>query len=515
MKTKTFIPGFYGKLPVVGDFISRRLPAQFIQVWDAWIQSSFSASRQQLGEKWLDVYLTSPIWRFIVSPGDQMKTGLAGLLMPSVDKVGRYFPLTLAAIIDKIDPSPRLFVYAADWFDALEQLALSALESDMGLEAFDREVQNLPLEIPVPINEEYSTIHECIGYKNSVPVRIEMDNLECMPDAFRELGICLLRRWYSHYSLWSTTGSELLNPIMLVYSGFPPANDYFGFLTGDWLRFGTGRPIVITSSFSHTKTGRADSVCKPQDAVARELIRWHSYGISDVGKVRVLNEDAFLENPDNGIWAVADGMGGHLAGDEASRAIVEALTDIASGDDLDRQIADVKTCLQNVNTELLRCSREIDNEAIMGSTVVILLAVDNSCAAIWAGDSRLYRYRNGLLSQLTRDHSPECEMEGADRSAIPGSTGASRSNIVTRALGAEDDLSVDTISFQANPGDTYLLCSDGLDKEVRFEEISEVLRQCDPEACSHMLMELALSRGARDNVTVVVVTADHKAERAR
>jgi type VI secretion system protein ImpM len=138
--TTAVVPGLYGKLPILGDFVSRRLPASFVQRWDAWIQQALSASREQLDARWLDTYLTSPIWRFVLSPGICGEKAVTGVLMPSVDRVGRYFPLTLAAMLDEPRIPSQLFVTAADWFDTLEQLALSALEDDINFDGFDRKL---------------------------------------------------------------------------------------------------------------------------------------------------------------------------------------------------------------------------------------------------------------------------------------------------------------------------------------------------------------------------------------
>ena len=522
--TLPVVPGVYGKLPFVGDFVSRRLPARFVKTWDAWLQQALTVSREQLDADWLDVYLTSPIWRFIISPGNCGEQASVGILMPSVDKVGRYFPLTLAAMLDPHVALPYLFITAADWFDRLEQLALSALQDDIQLDAFDRELQARQLDPPtmtdLTTTDPKNTVNGRPWQKGldrengALPIRLEMDKLEHIPAAFKALGACLLMRYYPSYSLWSTTGSDLLNPSLLVYQDLPPATDFSGFLTGDWLRFGAVKPTVVSPSFIDPGLPQGDDTAQPLAIDDENPIQWRSCGRSDVGKVRVLNEDAFLENAAFGLWAVADGMGGHLAGDEASQAIVHALAAIAGGDTLEALTVEVAASLQHTNTDLLRRTRENNDDQIMGSTVVVMLAVGKQCATLWAGDSRLYRYRDGLLSQLTRDHSLESEMVDSDRSAPAAPAGMSGSNVVTRALGAEADLAIDTVTFEAIQGDTYLLCSDGLVKEVSPQEINELLSRSDPEECSRALIDLALARGARDNVTVIVVTADREVESA-
>jgi type VI secretion system protein ImpM len=297
-----------------------------------------------------------------------------------------------------------------------------------------------------------------------------------------------------------------LKPSLLIYQGLPPPTDFSGFLTGDWLRFGESQAIAVSPFFFHLEDTPDQSAAPDNDRHAAVRVQWQSFGLSHVGMVRTLNEDAFLTIPEAGIWAVADGMGGHLAGDEASRAVVDGLSAVGAGSTLEALIAEVTDSLQATNKELRQRTQGFANGQIMGSTVVVMLAVDNQCATIWAGDSRLYRYRRGCLSQLTRDHSPEGELENPNQQAP---SNQNSSNVITRALGAEQELRLDMLTFEAGPGDTYLLCSDGLVKALTVDEIETILTQPDPEKCSRSLIDLALEKKARDNVTVVVVNSDH------
>lgn len=122
--------GFFGKIPSHGDFVTRELPRAFLDVWDRWLQECIAASKTQLGEGWLDVYLTSPIWRFAISPGICGSSAWAGVLMPSVDRVGRYFPLTIATALEA-DVNALLVPGAMDdWLDGVEAVALRALDDD-------------------------------------------------------------------------------------------------------------------------------------------------------------------------------------------------------------------------------------------------------------------------------------------------------------------------------------------------------------------------------------------------
>ncbi len=131
-------PGFFGKLPARGDFVSRRLRRDFLDPWDRWLQTAMATSREQLRENWLSRYLTSPLWRFALSPGVCGEQAYTGVLMPSVDRVGRYYPMAIALALETA-PDP-LGLIQTNWFEETERVALSGLDEDIPLEAFDGEV---------------------------------------------------------------------------------------------------------------------------------------------------------------------------------------------------------------------------------------------------------------------------------------------------------------------------------------------------------------------------------------
>jgi type VI secretion system protein ImpM len=139
--------GWYGKMPCLGDFASRRLPAEFINVWDAWLQRSMVASRQRLGEGWLDLFLTSPMWRFALAPGVCGDQAWAGLLLPSVDKVGRYFPLTLALPLEQLDEDMTRIFAAQAWYAALEKIGLSALNVEFSPDELELALADTPFPL--------------------------------------------------------------------------------------------------------------------------------------------------------------------------------------------------------------------------------------------------------------------------------------------------------------------------------------------------------------------------------
>ncbi|WP_144139906.1 PP2C family protein-serine/threonine phosphatase [Paraburkholderia sp. BCC1884] len=235
--------------------------------------------------------------------------------------------------------------------------------------------------------------------------------------------------------------------------------------------------------------------------------RWTSSARSDAGRVREINEDACLDQPELGRWAVADGMGGHAVGDVASGLVIEALRQLDSPVSMKTFVADAHARLQSANRQLRQEAARRQVQRI-GSTVVVLLACDRFCAYVWAGDSRLYLARHGSLRQLTRDHSQVEALKSLGVLTDAQARHHPAQHMITRAVGATDLLELDDDALEVTDGDIFLLCSDGLSNEVSDEEILAVLTTAAHENASGELVDLALSRGGRDNITAVVVRAE-------
>jgi len=224
-----------------------------------------------------------------------------------------------------------------------------------------------------------------------------------------------------------------------------------------------------------------------------------------VGCVRKLNEDSYLDRADLGLWAVADGMGGHDAGDHASQLTVAALDQIPLAASAPALLSSVKSALHSTNAELRQEAAARGPGRIIASTVVTLLAYGQHYACVWAGDSRLYRLRDEALQQISRDHSHVQEMIDSQLLSPQEARNHPYSNVVTRAVGATDELELETCHDRLRPGDLFLLCSDGLTKEVEEDEIRAILMRESLFDAPYALIEAAIAHGASDNVTVVAV----------
>jgi serine/threonine protein phosphatase PrpC len=233
--------------------------------------------------------------------------------------------------------------------------------------------------------------------------------------------------------------------------------------------------------------------------------RWRSASRTEVGNVRKLNEDACLDMPSRGLWIVADGMGGHEAGDVASGMVVTELGKIESPDRFSEFVNDVEQRVLSVNQRLYALAHRGAEERVIGCTLAGLLAFGAHCLSVWVGDSRVYRLRDGQLDQITRDHSEVQELIARGEITEAEADSHPASNVITRAVGGVERLFLDLTVDRLEDGDRYLLCSDGLYKDLDPAEIGEFLKggNCY-DACTD-LIDAALERECPDNVTVVVV----------
>jgi type VI secretion system protein ImpM len=219
-------------VPAKGDFVTRRLPREFVEVWDAWLQGAVKASRTALGEDWLPIYLTSPIWRFAL-PAGVAGEAAAGVLMPSVDRVGRYFPMTLACPLDGT-PRPADVIGDDTWFRQAEQVALSSLDDAFDLDAFDRAVEALGRPMARP------SAPEADGGQGPAGLRLALGE---PPDGAGGLGALAHRACHAvapAYSLWWTLGSDSVAPSLLVAGGLPSSEAFAAFLDGRFDQWGWG-----------------------------------------------------------------------------------------------------------------------------------------------------------------------------------------------------------------------------------------------------------------------------------
>jgi len=430
--------GFFGKLPSNGDFIERRVAAAFRDLWDDWMQRCMVESQRELGGRWLDCYLTSPIWRFFLSDGIAGGSSYAGILLPSVDRVGRYFPFTVVVDLPVGIPAVEFARAAANWFSAIENLCADALQNpDFNLARFDAALEASAdrlagidrITAARPFPGSSTQWHWPCGSAGSFAEALSAPLMGMAQSALRPL------------TMWWTDGSDLVHPGVLLSRSLPRPDSFHALLAGTW---DDGR-----------WDGEADPAPQPETSgdtlefAAQFGVR--SAGATDTGTVRQDNQDNFLLNDDNRLWAVADGMGGHSHGEIASQMVVDALNALEPTASLNTCLQSVGLALDRVNADLRRSALGVDTGSGSGSTVVVLALRGREWGVSWAGDSRAYVYRDATLTQLTRDHTVATDGPAVptDHPAIP----AASTDDPAVAAAAPDDPTVPAPDSAAPPGD--------------------------------------------------------------
>jgi protein phosphatase len=243
-------------------------------------------------------------------------------------------------------------------------------------------------------------------------------------------------------------------------------------------------------------------------------MRGNAFGLTDVGRRRENNQDRLLLDAERGVYAVADGMGGHAAGEVASHIAIEALSEAVDGNRLGRDAANTQETANRLESAFLEGNRRICESVVtrgewrgMGTTIVALVALEDRVVIGHVGDSRAYVLRDDELQRLTNDHSWVCEQVRLGLLTDEEAKRHPMRNIITRALGNREELEVETTEEPVRPGDVFLLCSDGLNSMLGDDEIREILDQHrdDPEKACRALVDAANEQGGEDNVTVVIL----------
>ncbi|WP_297631737.1 Stp1/IreP family PP2C-type Ser/Thr phosphatase [uncultured Clostridium sp.] len=230
---------------------------------------------------------------------------------------------------------------------------------------------------------------------------------------------------------------------------------------------------------------------------------------SDVGCTRSLNEDYcdFFEVENYGLYIVADGMGGHNAGEIASKMAVTRVIEIVR-ETIDVHLKDsLKIAIEKTNEEIYNYSKENNELSGMGTTITAILRVGNDIIIANVGDSSCFGLKDGKITKLTKDHSLVQQLVDMGSISYEQAKNHPNRNIITRALGTELDLKVDIFEFNIEDFDKYLLCTDGLTNEVNIEKIKEIISEEKEDSC-HKLVEKAKENGGKDNITVMLFGGD-------
>lgn len=502
--------GFHGKLPTHGDFVQRHVAADFALAWDHWLERALHAAQRELGDGWDAAYANAPVWRFAFAAGVCGESACIGVLAPSVDRVGRQFPL---AVVRRIAGEPLAFACGnSTWFDAIEAALSSARQGRYAsLDDFDRALQDaatpvLPtVQAVAPAGDLPLADHGALAaWAGALAHRTLAATVPQALSYWWHHGARAQLRWQpglpppSAFRAWLGDANSAVVP---TFTASPALNlipdDPFASAEEPAAPDAVAGPALPAAADPLALFGGTAVV----DESSRVSSPFVSAAISDRGNRRKINQDAFLDAPGACLWAVADGMGGWADGDKASRQTIAALEACEADASLDARVAAVRAALLGVNAQL-RAGSQVPGASESGSTVVVMLGDEARLAIVWAGDSRAYRLRDGELRQLTRDHSLQQEAAAAGDASggedLP-------SNVITRAVGGDETLELDVAYDELQPGDRYLLCSDGLYRQLEHDELAALLRVGAPDEICETLCRTVLQRTADDNLTAVVI----------
>jgi type VI secretion system protein ImpM len=399
--------GFFGKLPCRGDFLKRRVRDDFVAVWDDWLQQCLAESRQQMQEQWLNAYLASPIWRFVLSEG-VCGTGMyAGVLVPSVDRVGRYFPLTLVAQWSTEHGALDVACDAQDWFDALEELALQAPDiSD--IDVFDAQVARLSGFGDADAAAESADLRDALARANfphgSAQWHVPLHSVLSLQRAINAMALREMERTLRPLSVWWTDGSDTVAPSWLCVRGLPGPESFAAMLSGRWS--GTGWQGIATrgvtrrnaasaasgarhaaSNGSAVQTGAADGRADHlggADAPPARISAIHEPVLREWGAAPARTH--FILRPELGLWGLATS-----SADEADEPLLQAIADALHGVE---DGGSLTVLAERVRHVLSAVQRQLAGETGDDLNVMVFVARGTDCALIFAGSGLAIRCRD-------------------------------------------------------------------------------------------------------------------------
>ncbi|MEM9762335.1 MAG: type VI secretion system-associated protein TagF [Pseudomonadota bacterium] len=446
--------GYFGKVPTHGDFVSARLDLRTLEALDAWLQACIRQSQAMLGREWLNAFLVAPVWRMAFGPGVCGAQPVLAVMMPSVDRVGRYFPLVLAVPVPKAAIGIDDLIEASNWYDASERLILSTLEEGFSLGAFDATAAQLSISPRVV----------------ETPV----------PDPLAAL-------------CW-TNGSETAAPRAFVADALPPTEAFAPMITGSLMPLEFGA-LGVTEIPRAPRTPSADHTPAPDLApgvdhapvTGRAAISIEAAAASLKGARERQHAEATTVTPDHQLFAVVSGIGDRPESAIAARIVSDALTTVEAPFSMSDLVAEAKGKLGKAHTLIRTRSAGAADPA--AATVAALLVQGRRYTVVWAGAVRCFLLRAGTLHMLTRDHV---------ETRLP--------MLLTRVIGGADPLSPDTAIGHVEPGDRFLLCSRGLHAALADAELAEtLLRAKTPAAAAQALTQDALIAGADHSATALAV----------
>lgn len=408
--------GFFGKLPCRGDFLQRRVPRDFLDVWDPWLQRCIDQSARALRDRWLGAYLNAPVWRFVLAEGICGPSAYAGVMVSGVDRVGRYFPLTIVAQWPAQECALESACDAWRWFDSAEAVALTAPEA-VDLEAFDAQVARLTALIDTSGAEESAHLRGLLSRTDTLQRagqwHVPLSSVHSLQRAMSALALRELERTLRPVSLWWSDGSDSVEAAWLSARGLPEPDSFAAMLSGEWSTTGwssLGAAMAPRMQPQPLLQAQELQITAVHESMVHESMdqRW----VDGQGSASA-SETCFTARPEIGLWGVAtalDAEGGHAA----AQAVADVLQSIRPAGSLTALVEQVRAMLDALLRQFAARSSVAAGANTVASAVVFVTA-GSECAVLCVGPAQAVRCRSCVVT-------PVCGVGPSDMpvSEIPG-----------------------------------------------------------------------------------------------
>ncbi|TWF50057.1 type VI secretion system-associated protein TagF [Neorhizobium alkalisoli] len=450
--------GFFGKLPSHGDFVSTGLGRGLQDMLDIWLQSGLQRLQQAFPDDWEAWFKAMPTWRFVVERGHWGPSTLVGIILPSLDRVGRSFPLVIASQIPGFTGDPRGLCLDDSWFTAAEGIAETSAHRDFDINAFIARLRRLRSPHPGDIEPEAGTGR-------------------------------------SSGTLWWRSGDDR-RLIGFRTSGAPQPADVLKLLGEHQTPTRTAARPVHPAPLARPEPAIAPPAAaatpgqRPAPTSAsRPRLRLAYSDVSHPGTRLSINADHLLASPKRGLFALADGIGEGNAAVEVARIAITALEEITPQETVDDLLQTVKGKLGRAHG-LIQAARMSADREPPAASIAVLAVHGGDFALSWAGDVRCYLLRDGMMRCITRDHLEVGLKRG-----------------LSRYLGRPGQFSPETLVDNLHDGDRLLLCSNPLCRVLPERSIAEILISTDLDETAAVLGQEALIANCRDNFSAIVIDA--------
>lgn len=412
--------GFFGKLPCRGDFLQRRVAREFIDVWDPWLQRCIDQSARALRDRWLGAYLTAPVWRFVLAEGICGPSAYAGVMVSGVDRVGRYFPLTIVAEWPAQECALESACDAWRWFDAAEAVALTAPEA-VDFDAFDAQVARLAALIDTNAAEESAHLRRLLSRTDTLQGatgwHVPLSTVHSLPRAMNALALRELERAMRPLSLWWSDGSDDVEAAWLCTRGLPSAESFAAMLNGEWTAAGwsslgaalarrtqpepESEPLVPAQSVHISATHESSDrrALLQEHGLQTVAIHGAEQGRSIDGQWNAATPATFFTaRPEIGVWAVATALDADC-GSAGAQAIADVLQNIRPAGSLTTLVEQVRATLEAVQRQFA-ARASLDASANIAASAVIFVAMGDECAVLCSGPVQVVRSRAGVLTSI-------------------------------------------------------------------------------------------------------------------